>query len=505
MARRRNAILTALFGYGQSTIGMALGLLVTRVVLRLLGQDTWGLWVASGALLSYAGLADLGVLGVLPWIIADADGRKDAPHIRAALSHALVFAALAAAGFVLIASILWNFFPALLHLSEQDRTALRGPVFVVIALTAVTFPMRLFAALLTGLQDATFLGFTGLVQVIAGPALTVTLAWSGCGLYALAIGSSAPPVAIALASMVRARMRFGHLVTSWPRPGGTLMRSLAVDGMGTWLGAIGFQLAASADAIILASVGLRGMIAPFAITTRLPLTLMQFGWILPDAALVGLAQLGGEAGRERVREVVLAILRLNLILAGAVASAVLASNAGFVRIWVGSDLYLGNRVNCLLAINVVLMTAIHGLVSVACVFGKRMTVGVVFVVNGVVHIVLASFLGRHIGVVGVASATLLSGIATALPVGMRLLAPSTGITARDILAQVYWPWMQRFLPLAVVAGFLGYLGTTVPIALLTVGCTVFGFAYMWWMKPLYVGLPLGPRIASTLRRFKLLD
>jgi len=60
VARRRNTLVTALFTYGQSIIGMGLGRLVTRVALPILGKDTWGLWAASGALLSYAGLADFG-------------------------------------------------------------------------------------------------------------------------------------------------------------------------------------------------------------------------------------------------------------------------------------------------------------------------------------------------------------------------------------------------------------------------------------------------------------
>ncbi len=139
MARRRNAVITALFTYGQSTIGMVLGLLVTRGVLRILGKDTWGLWAASGALLMFAGLADLGVLRVLQWVVADADGRKDHDRIRASLSSALPFACLSALGYAIIACSLWQFYPEILHLSPRDQSMLRGPVFVAVFLTAVTF------------------------------------------------------------------------------------------------------------------------------------------------------------------------------------------------------------------------------------------------------------------------------------------------------------------------------------------------------------------------------
>src|SRR4051812_8439027 len=110
---------------------MALGLVVTRVVLHILGKDTWGLWAASGALLSYAGLADLGVLRVLLWAVADADGRKDHDRIRASLSAALPFACLTGVAYVGVALVLWHFYPSVLQLSPHDQSLLRGPVFSV--------------------------------------------------------------------------------------------------------------------------------------------------------------------------------------------------------------------------------------------------------------------------------------------------------------------------------------------------------------------------------------
>lgn len=504
MARRRNTVVTALFTYGQSTIGMVLGLLVTRVVLRMLGKDTWGLWAASGALLAYAGLADLGVLRVLQWVVADADGRKDPDRIRASLSSALPFACLTGIGYFAVACLLWHFYPNLLQLSPHDQGLLQGPVFVVVVLTAVTFPLRLFTVLLTGLQDATFLGALGLFEVVGTSLLTFVLAWRGLGLYALAIGATLPPVLSALAALVRANISFRSLVRRWPAPTRLLMRSLAVDGMGLWLAQVGFQLAAATDPIILSYCGLRAAISGFVITSRLPMTLMHFGWILPNAALIGLAQLAAEQSRARVHEVVLAILRLHLILAGAVASAVLASNAGFIRVWVGADLFMGAPLNAMMAANAVMMTAVHGLISISSVFGRRLEVGLVFLANGVLHVLLASVLSRYIGVNGVAVGTFISAALTGLPVGLWLLELKTGVRKREILTQVYWPWCSRFAPLAVLAFALGRFSPALPFWVLAVACGAFGLLYLFWMKPLYVGLPLGPRLSGWLGKLRLL-
>jgi hypothetical protein len=43
-----------------------------------------------------------------------------------------------------------------------------------------------------------------------------------------------------------------------------------------------------------------------------------------------------------------------------------------------------------------------------------------------------------------------------------------------------------------------------PLGLLVLACGAIGFAFLFVMKPLYVGLPLGPRLERWLSRLRLL-
>ena len=47
---------------------------------------SYGLWLASGELLAYAGLAELGMLVTLPWLVAQADGQGDRARVRLLVS-----------------------------------------------------------------------------------------------------------------------------------------------------------------------------------------------------------------------------------------------------------------------------------------------------------------------------------------------------------------------------------------------------------------------------------
>jgi hypothetical protein len=120
-------------------------------------------------------------------------------------------------------------------------------------------------------------------------------------------------------------------------------------------------------------------------------------------------------------------------------------------------------------------------------------------------VLFAFVLGRHIGVYGVIVATLLCSLLTTLPIGARLFAATTGVTPREVLLCVCWPWLRRFAPLGLLSFWLGRFGATLNVVLLALCCGALGLGYLFWMKPLYVGLPLGPRLTRWLKAVNLLE
>ena len=87
MSRVRKAAITAGFAYAQFGVAIVTGIVMVPLTLHYVGARSWGLWLATGELLGYAGMADLGVLGVLPWMIAEADGRHDRAAMRRFVGH----------------------------------------------------------------------------------------------------------------------------------------------------------------------------------------------------------------------------------------------------------------------------------------------------------------------------------------------------------------------------------------------------------------------------------
>ena len=512
MSRRQQALIASAFTYAQWTLAVLTGFFVTRFLVGALGQELYGTWLATGALFAYASLADLGILGVMPWLFAEADGARDQALLKRLCAHGLAVAVAGALVHLLAALFLWQALPRLIHLSNAEREALMGPVVVLVVLTALGYPLRLAVAYRQGLQDYRFLGILGLAQSLLNVGLVVGFALAGEPLYGVALGASLPGVLSGLVAAGRTFARDRHLFSNHSGLNWKTFRSLLNSGGGQWLGALGWQLAFASDAVIIGHLANRDSIPVFAITSRLGLTLMQLSWTLPDSTFVGLAQMKAGDGTQRVGSVVLAILRFHLLAAGLVGCAILAGNGSFVSGWVGPALFGGATLNVLFAVDVIILSAVHAVVTPVAVLGRRMTIGLLTALNGALHIGFALGLGKIWGLSGVAVATALSALISSLPVGVRLLISMTSIDRRELRDAVFASWLWRALPCLVLSVLIGLAASHLGVPsmgrigyfVLAIGAGgVASAVYLLAMRPLTRALPLGPRLRRALVSLRL--
>jgi hypothetical protein len=315
-----------------------------------------------------------------------------------------------------------------------------------------------------------------------------------------------------LCGFVRTLQKDRSLLRMLPMPTVKGTYPILTSGLGNLMGSIGWQMAFATDASIIAYLGYRHLAPSFVITSRLGLTLMMFGWSLPDSALIGLANLAAEGNRSRTAEVVRQLMSMHLIAVGAIACATLAANASFVRLWVGSDLFGGVQLNALMAFDVVTLTVVHGVVTMAAVLGSRVQIGAITLANGALHFVIAFVLGRWSTLSGVAAATALSALVTSLPVGAYLLASRTGMTPGSLFRSLVLPWAARALPCAMIAIIVGWAsrsrfapsGLVATLAMTGVLTTATLVAYLWSVRGLMKDLPFPPRVSRILTAVRLI-
>lgn len=494
MSRLRRATIAASFGYLQYALAMVSGFVMVPLTLSYLGTRRYGLWLASGELLGYAAMVDLGVIGVLPWMLAQADGRGDREAMRRLVSNGFVVGSMVGLAFGLLATALWLVLPSALSLDAADREAVGPPLALLVLTLMMAYPARVFAAVVNGLQDVVFSGWLSVAQSIVNIGLTAGLLVRGYGLYAPAIGACAAACVSVCGATVRARMIAPDVMRAWPRPSRSTVRTLLVNGLGAWSGGFGWQLLSASNGLIIAALGRPEWIPVYACSSRLTTLATQLTWILPDAGLVGLAHLQGEQPQPaRLRSLVLLILRLHLLLAGGAACVLLVFNPLFVAYWVGTDLFAGMTANAWLALAIVVSSVMHGVMTAASVLGDRLRVGIATLVAGTLQVACAWTFGRFFGLTGVAAAGVMVGVAVSVPAGVLLLRSTTAITASDMWNGLLGPWGRRVVPLALVSGFAGVVFHDRSPAEVAAVAIVIGLAYVWQMRPLLSSLPVDQR------------
>ena len=503
--RTRRALLGAAFTYGQFFVALGAVFFVTPQVLHTLGSRTYGLWLSSGELAGYFLLLDFGVFSVLPWLIAQADGRKDPVEIKRLLSQGLTVACTVVLLLLGGAALGWRFVPQLLHLTPEDWRQLAPPLALLIGLLAINLPLNLFTPLLAGLQDVKFLGYMGLLKVVAAPALTLGLLLTGHGLYALAIGTALCAPLAGAAAFVRARRLAPDLLHGWPRPswGGTAR--LFRESIGGWLGGAGTQMMERSSAVVVTYLGSPVLVPVLVCTSRVGQMLTQMAWTLPDQALVGLAQLSGENNPSRVREVTLSIIRLNMLLAGLMACEVLAVNPAFVRIWVGGQFFGGLVLNALLAAEVLNASFAHGLATTISTQGHRLSIGIATLWQGGVYLMLALVLTHRFSLEGLLMADLIAPFCATVPVGLWLLHSAHGISPWKLALEL-GDLGLRMAPCLLAAWFYGvWRVQKASLIELALTGSVIALVYLRLMSSQLASFPMPLKIKMLLLRFRLIS
>jgi Na+-driven multidrug efflux pump len=504
MSRVRRASVAAAFSYLQFALSMAVGIAMVPFILSRVDIGVYGLWLATGEVLAYAAMADLGILAIVPWIVGQADGRKDRAAIRHVMVNGTFAAVLVSIVYLTVVAALWTFAPASV-LSSSQRQLIGGPLWLIAIVTAVVLPLRIANAVLVGLQDVRFCGIVATIAWALDVVVTATLLLEGFGLYALAAGASIPPLVSALANIFRVRVIAPDLLTGWRLPTSAGVLALLRDGFGGWLGGWGWRLAAASDGIVLGYLlGQPASVTRLALTSKLSHTLMQLSWVPGDSGLVGLSQLAGEADRARLRHAVVALFRLYLTLAAAGACVVLVLNASFVQWWVGEGIFGGRLLTVLLAASMIAVTAAHAFATIVSVLGRRLRVGVAALSAGVVQIVLSYVLARRYGLVGVPVAALLAQVFVLYPLLLAPLADLSGLQPAMLIRAVAARWSARSLPVLAACALAGValwtlpLWAAVPLAAVTTG------AYAWISRGLVVEYaPVADLLRRPLARFRL--
>jgi O-antigen/teichoic acid export membrane protein len=387
-------------GYANLLLLVVQGLVLVPLYLRHLGPAAYGAWLASGDVLGWLAVLDLGIGGISSQRMAAAHGRRDGRAVGEYFGTGLVVQGALVALLTVLAVLAAPLVPGWVRLPGPAGAELAACFAVAGLATGLGLLGNVAGALALSTQRAVFVNLAVFVSGVAGIAATLGLLAAGRGLWALALGMLVRSGVMLLAVgahaayvlrrdlRVRARVRWG------------VVRDFASLSPVTVLAMLGNAAVARSDAVLIALFYGPEIVTVYVLTRRAADLLSMFLARLGGAVYPGFAHLVGSGDRARAAVVLGQVGRLYWWSAVPAVAMYVALNRTFVDLWVGPARFAGQGLTLLVGMNVLVAGWAALGVYVLGAAGQIARSGMTIFVEAVLRIALALVLLRALGLGG---------------------------------------------------------------------------------------------------------
>lgn len=349
-SRIRAAVVGIAGNYGLAVLTMAEGLIVIPLCLARIDPSLYGAWLASGDVLAWLAVFDMGLGSTMVLRIAGAHARGDKPQLAQDLFAGMI--ALFAMVVLLVSTglLISGYVPIFLGLSglSADQLSLCFKLATVSA--GLSILNNGFAGFASGVQQVTPVLVSGYVGALSSLSLTVWLLFHGYGLLAIPlslVARSALVCTINLSNVVRMYRKMGLCLD--PAIGGTLKWYFRTSTTVS-LSKVAGILLARCDSIVIAKLVGPEAVAMFVLNRRAVDFLRTVMDRFSSAFYAPFAHLFGSGDRQRSREIARGVMSASFGVCLVGAAVYEAFNGSFLRLWLNTPNYVNNNLTGLLAL-----------------------------------------------------------------------------------------------------------------------------------------------------------
>lgn len=338
--------------YGSVALAMVQGVVLVPLYLRHIQGPVYAAWLASGDVVAWLALIDPGVAGVMQQRIGHALGRKDpealgrtiGTGLRVNLTLGLLLGALG----VLVAP--WV--PALVRVTDPTvaRVMVRSFALASVGEAVLLCALSIAAVIMALMEFPLTLGSLYLTCTSLGIVATVVLLRAGVGVHAIPLGLMFRAGLYLVATAVLYRRVVHRGLGLRPRFDRAELR--AVFGLSgyTWVSRLGQSLLQNVERVLVARLLGTREVTPLTMTRRAADVVLQATTRVGTAFAPAVAHLAGEGDLSQLRDVTARLLGAVGWVGAIGFGGLVGLNRSFVAVWVGPELFGGQRVSALLAL-----------------------------------------------------------------------------------------------------------------------------------------------------------
>ena len=457
---RRTAVLWSLFfSYGATFLILVGALALVPWYLKYISMEEYGAWLATGGMLSFLTIVDLGLMGVLTQQAAVAYGADERERLSKIVGTGIVISICLSIIASLISIGLCPFVPIIMKLSGE--TASRLSICFLIA--AISGGLNLIGyatgGVLKSFQKTFVPGLALIVSEAVNILVIVVLLLNGFGLYSIALGLVSRSLVMVsintLFCLLECYLTL-HIKIVWSWDIAKQMWRLSAY---VFTSRIASSVIAMTDTFLVGAIMGPKVAGAYALTIRAHGLIQSFAGRFGDAVMPSLAHLHGEVGNKgRFKEVVIFAFKIQATIAAVGVAGVMAFDKSFVNLWVKPGIYAGNAINIVFGIwvigNIVGGVSWHTLYAMGELPSLCKVVWLEAIIRAVFSVVLISY----IGAIGAPIAALVAQLISPAGILTYLLIRKVQMTYKDCLEIGRSLFIRISVPVLVAFAVVGISG-----------------------------------------------
>ncbi len=344
-------------GYAYMITSLLVSLWLVPFTLKYLTKPEYAIFAIAGDLLTWLGLAGLGVSAVFNSRGAQLMGKRDIGELNIVASTTF-FTQLASAIIIILAGIVVTLKPELLFSKEASAEHLQLVVAILVMSYTISFIFQPLNSMLIASKQIHIDNYLKFGLLAITTCLTVFFLIRGLKLLSLAISNFIGTIIISIITWIRVKRTLGYIKINPGLWRFDRFRFLVKNGIWFSIGGLAGIFIFRMDSFLIGQFISLTTVTSYVITIKLYQVADKFHQQFFNTTRPYFAQVYGKGDMTLLSKMHNLSFNLSFTAAFIMGVAVMMVNKWFIGIWVGHDFYLGNTANMLLCINFILQASV---------------------------------------------------------------------------------------------------------------------------------------------------
>jgi len=411
-SRRSIAKWNLFFHYSSTIIGIINGLAIVPFYLKFIDHALFGAWLATGNVLVWLTIVEPGVGDVLQQRVSAAIGGNENENAGKFILSGILISLCISLLVLIGGSFVSIFIPDILNLSNSIDTKMLLDAFLITVIgTSFSMLSYAFVGSNQGLQSSLGIGIIYLISSIIGIILNVYLLFNGYGLLSIAYATLIRNGVLCIGNIIYLfyRIKFQNIHLSFSK---VFFFDFSKLFSYTFFSKISTTVVGNVDLILVARFVSPEMVTMLELTRR-PIKILQgFTDRVSVAFMAPLSNLKGEGNYTRIKEIFIRFINVYVVASGFMIFGFVSLNEHLLKVWTGSNVFIGNPLNILLCITLFISSLVYNFSNFTYALGDIKGNSTIGIIKSGFYIIFIVVLGYFWGIYGIVLATLLSSLAT---------------------------------------------------------------------------------------------